>query len=156
MANGSFRATETERVRKRRMPIDLFFRSLADGYGRDSLAIILSGACSDSTLGLKRTKECGGVVFAQEPEDAEYENIPRSAIRTKLVDIVLPAVEIPTIIILEREWSATRTYLISSMRRRGSACELISASRRSSDAPAFSAKNRSGVDIPAHFDELQT
>jgi two-component system, chemotaxis family, CheB/CheR fusion protein len=60
MANGSFRATETERVRKRRMPIDLFFRSLADGYGRDSLAIILSGACSDSTLGLKRTKECGG------------------------------------------------------------------------------------------------
>ena len=46
-------------------------------------------------LGLKRIKECGGIVFAQDPSDAEYDNMPRSAIGTKLVDIVLPVAEMP-------------------------------------------------------------
>ena len=93
MVDGSIKVGEPERVRGRRMPIDLFFRSLADAYGRRAVAIILSGTGSDGTLGLKRIKENGGIAFAQEPADAEYDNMPRSAIATNLVDIVLPASE---------------------------------------------------------------
>ena len=95
IVDGSIKVSEPETVRGRRMPIDLFLRSLADAYGRDAVAIILSGTGSDGTLGLKRIKEKGGLAFAQEPADAEYDNMPRSAIATKLVDIVLPASEMP-------------------------------------------------------------
>ena len=61
IVDGSIKVSEPETVRGRRMPIDLFFRSLADTYGRDAVAIILSGTGSDGTLGLKRIKEKGGV-----------------------------------------------------------------------------------------------
>ena len=59
IVDGSIKVSEPETVRGRRMPIDLFFRSLADTYGRDAVAIILSGTGSDGTLGLKRIKEKG-------------------------------------------------------------------------------------------------
>ena len=103
MAEGFIRVTDSERVRGRRMPIDLFFRSLADGYERHSVAIILSGTGSDGTLGLKRIKECGGIVFAQEPSEAEFDDMPQSAIETGLVDVVLQAADMPAKLVSIRQ-----------------------------------------------------
>jgi two-component system CheB/CheR fusion protein len=67
--------------------IDLFFRSLAEQHG-DGAAIILSGLGSDGAVGIQAIKEAGGLVFAQAPDEAEYDSMPRSAIATGVVDVV--------------------------------------------------------------------
>jgi two-component system CheB/CheR fusion protein len=78
-----------EEPRGRRAPIDQFFRSLADQHG-DGFAVILSGAGSDGSLGVKAIKEGGGLILVQDPEEAEYPSMPRSAIATGIADVVAP------------------------------------------------------------------
>ncbi len=95
MVDGEIRSQEPQRIRGKRVPIDLFFRTLADAYGRHAIAVILSGTGSDGTLGLKRVKENGGIVLAQRPDEAEYDGMPRNAINTNLVDVILPVAEMP-------------------------------------------------------------
>jgi two-component system CheB/CheR fusion protein len=72
-----------------RLPVDYFFRSLAHDQGASSVGIILSGTGSDGTLGLKTIKEAGGITFAQEPESAKFDGMPRSAIDSGWVDFSL-------------------------------------------------------------------
>ncbi|MGO9544200.1 MAG: CheR family methyltransferase, partial [Rhodomicrobium sp.] len=79
--------------RGRRSPIDQFFRSLADQHG-DGFAVVLTGAGSDGTVGAKAIKEAGGLILVQDPNDAEYPSMPRSAIATGLADVVLPVREL--------------------------------------------------------------
>lgn len=75
--------------RGQRTPIDTFFRSLAGQHG-DGFAIILTGAGSDGAIGLRAVKEAGGIILIQDPTEAEYGSMPRSAIATGLADFVLP------------------------------------------------------------------
>ena len=75
-------------------PIDIFFTSLAEEKKESSVAIVLSGTGSDGTNGIKAVKERGGLVIVQDPENAKFDGMPRSAIGTNLVDYVLPASEI--------------------------------------------------------------
>lgn len=74
-----------------RTPIDHFFRSLAASGHSDPIAIILSGGGTDGSVGIKDIKEVGGLIMVQQPEDAEYDSMPRAALTTGLVDVVLPA-----------------------------------------------------------------
>jgi|GEM_PF-595819 len=76
-------------------PIDRLFQSLAKQVGNRAVAVVLSGAGSDGTLGVKDIKEAGGIVIVQEPESAVYPAMPRSAIATGSVDLILAAEEIP-------------------------------------------------------------
>jgi two-component system, chemotaxis family, CheB/CheR fusion protein len=85
--------TEFDQPRWQRAPIDIFFRSLAAKRG-DDFAIVLTGAGSDGSLGIKAVKEAGGIILVQEPDEAEYASMPRSAIATGLADFVLPLREI--------------------------------------------------------------
>jgi two-component system CheB/CheR fusion protein len=71
--------------------VDRFFRSLADDQGRNAVGIVLSGTGSDGTIGLRAIIEHGGVAVAQDPEDAEYDAMPQSAIATGLIDFTAPA-----------------------------------------------------------------
>jgi two-component system, chemotaxis family, CheB/CheR fusion protein len=80
---------EFHEPRWQRAPIDLFFRSLA-AQRRDDFAIILSGAGSDGSVGIKAVKEAGGIILVQDPDEAEYGSMPRSAVATGLADFVLP------------------------------------------------------------------
>lgn len=73
-----------------RLPIDHFFRSLAEQERERAIGIVLSGTGSDGTLGLKAIKAHDGMAMVQEPESARYDGMPRSAIATELVDYVLP------------------------------------------------------------------
>ncbi|HXW72025.1 MAG TPA: chemotaxis protein CheB [Methylocella sp.] len=82
-------AAEFDEPRGQRAPIDLFFRSLAEQHG-DGFAIILTGAGSDGTTGVKEVKESGGIILVQDPSEAEYPSMPRNAIATGLADFVLP------------------------------------------------------------------
>jgi two-component system CheB/CheR fusion protein len=78
--DGHLRLTDLEPERGKRVAVDLFFRSLADTHGPHAAAIVLSGADGDGTLGLKRIKERGGLTIAQDPDEAQHINMPRSAI----------------------------------------------------------------------------
>jgi two-component system, chemotaxis family, CheB/CheR fusion protein len=73
--------------------IDVFFRTLGEAHRERAVGIVLSGMGSDGTLGLRRIKECGGVSFAQSPDDAEYDTMPSNAIASGAVDFVLPAAQ---------------------------------------------------------------
>ncbi|MFZ1922424.1 MAG: chemotaxis protein CheB, partial [Xanthobacteraceae bacterium] len=75
--------------RGQRAPIDLFFRSLADQLG-DGFAVVLSGAGSDGTIGVRAVKGAGGIILVQDPNEAEYSSMPRSAIATGVADFILP------------------------------------------------------------------
>ena len=67
-----------------------------DGLRRaHAVCVILSGTGSDGSLGLKAVKENGGFVIAQDPDEAGYDGMPRSAIATGAVDLVLPVAKIP-------------------------------------------------------------
>lgn len=95
MIDGSLHLEEPETEASRRVPIDHFFRTLADTHDRQAIAIILSGTGSDGSLGIKRIKEYGGTIFVQDPQDAEFDGMPRSAIATGLADFVLPVAAMP-------------------------------------------------------------
>ena len=82
-----------------RLPFDFLLHSLAEEFGTRAICVILSGTGADGSLGLKSVKEAGGLVIAQEPEDAGFDGMPRSAIKTGAVDLVLPAAEIPAAIV---------------------------------------------------------
>jgi two-component system CheB/CheR fusion protein len=82
-------------TRGMRLPIDFFFRSLAQDQQEHSIGVILSGMGADGTLGLRAIKENAGVVLVQEPATAKFDSMPRSAIDAGLADIVAPVDELP-------------------------------------------------------------
>jgi two-component system CheB/CheR fusion protein len=86
-------ATAFDEPRGHRMPIDTFFRSVAERLG-DGFAVVLSGAGSDGAIGARAVKETGGIILVQDPNEAEYGSMPRSAIATGVVDFVLPVDEL--------------------------------------------------------------
>jgi two-component system CheB/CheR fusion protein len=72
------------------LPIDLFFRSLAEDLGERAIGIILSGAGSDGARGIRDIHEAGGLVLCQDETSAYFDGMPRSARETGIVDFVLP------------------------------------------------------------------
>jgi two-component system CheB/CheR fusion protein len=76
-------------------PIDALFQSLAEEEGPAAVCILLSGAGSDGTLGLRAVKESGGMAMAQTPESARQDSLLRSAIGTGVVDHVLNPEDMP-------------------------------------------------------------
>ena len=91
LMNGTLHLLEPTLARGIRLPIDFFFRSLAQDQRDRAICIVLSGTGSDGTLGVRAVKGEGGMVMAQTPETTEYDGMPRSAIATGMVDFVLPA-----------------------------------------------------------------
>ena len=77
------------------LPIDFFFKALADDRREDAVCVVLSGMGADGTLGLQAIKAFGGLVAAQDPTSAKFDSMPRHAIETELVDIVASAAELP-------------------------------------------------------------
>ena len=78
-----------------RLPINFFFRSLANDQHERAVGVILSGMGSDGTLGLRAIKEKAGRSLVQSPESAKFDSMPCSAINAGLADIVAPAQELP-------------------------------------------------------------
>jgi two-component system CheB/CheR fusion protein len=95
MVDGAITLVEPEQSLGRRVPVDLLFRTLGDVYGKNAVCVVLSGTGTDGTLGLKRVKESGGIAIVQDPAEAEFAEMPRSAIETHLADVILPVSEMP-------------------------------------------------------------
>ncbi len=77
------------------LPIDVFFRSLADDQGDKAIGIILSGTGSDGVRGLRAIKESGGISLVQSIESARFDGMPRAAISSGLADFVLTPEQMP-------------------------------------------------------------
>lgn len=90
LINGALQLFEITALRGQNMPIDFFFRSLAEDKHEEAICIILSGSGSDGNLGLRAIKKQGGLVICQSPETADYDGMPKSAISTGLVDLQIP------------------------------------------------------------------
>jgi chemotaxis methyl-accepting protein methylase/PAS domain-containing protein len=93
--HGTLQLLEPTAARGLRLPIDFFFKHLAEDRKERSIAIILSGMGSDGTLGVSAIKEKLGMVMAQDIRSAKADGMPRSAIGTGLVDYVAPVEELP-------------------------------------------------------------
>jgi len=81
------------------LPIDIFFRSLANEKGKNGIGIILSGTGSDGALGTRAIKETGGMIMVQDEATAKFDGMPRSSISTGVVDFILPPDKMPEVLL---------------------------------------------------------
>jgi two-component system, chemotaxis family, CheB/CheR fusion protein len=88
--HGKLYLTEQNMGHGLNLPIDIFFRSMAEDLGERSIGVVLSGTGSDGTLGIRAIKGAGGMVMVQDENTAKFDGMPRSAISTGLVDYILP------------------------------------------------------------------
>ena len=95
VGNGALHLSQPQARHGARLPFDFLLHSLAAECGARAICVILSGTGADGSLGLKAVKERGGLVIAQDPDEAGYDGMPRSAIMTGAVDLVLPVAKIP-------------------------------------------------------------
>ncbi len=92
--NGYIALTTDEKVNWSRPSIDVLFESAAYAWREKLIALILSGANSDGTEGLRTIKKLGGIALAQDPGTTEYPAMPWSAINAGVVDEILTLHEI--------------------------------------------------------------
>ena len=79
----------------RGVTIDRFFETLSEAHGKHAFSVVLSGTGSDGTNGAKSVKAAGGVTFAQDPSEAEYDSMPRNAISSGAIDFVMTSNAMP-------------------------------------------------------------
>ena len=94
VAHGALQVTPPQARHGARLPFDFLLHSLGAEFGPRAICVVLSGTGADGTLGLATVKENGGTVIAQDPEEAAYDGMPRSAIATGAVDMVLTVANI--------------------------------------------------------------
>ncbi len=96
--NGQIELTRGPRENGHRPAIDPMFRSAALAYGPRVAGVILSGALSDGAAGMEAVKMRGGIAIVQDPDEALYAGMPRSALEQVAVDYTLPLQEIAALL----------------------------------------------------------
>lgn len=86
IADGKLLLTDRDPAPAFTLPIDMFFRSLADDFGPRSIGIVLSGTGTDGTRGVLEIKKSGGLVLVQTPASSKFDGMPRSAVGTGVAD----------------------------------------------------------------------
>ena len=105
LGGGALHVSPPEARHGLRLPFDHLLHALAAEYGAGGIAVVLSGTGADGSLGVRAVKERGGLVIVQDPDEAAYDGMPRSAIATGVVDRVLKLREMP-LALAERARSA--------------------------------------------------
>ncbi len=95
ISGGLLQLSESPKHRGWQTSIDFFLRSLAKDQGELAIGIVLSGTGSHGALGIREIKLAGGIVMAQDPKTAEYNQMPQNAIDTGIIDCVLPPDQMP-------------------------------------------------------------
>ena len=116
ISGGRLLLSERDRQQELTLPIDVFFRSLAQDCGSRAVAIVLSGGGSDGSRGICHVREAGGLVLAQDLESAQFDGMPKAAMETGAVDRTLRPEDMP------------RTLLEHAQRQRDRAPESAGAS----------------------------
>lgn len=92
---GKFKLSEMPRYYGSDMPIDHFFKSMADDYKEMAIGVVLSGMGMDGTLGLRAIKNGMGLTIAQDPGTSAYDSMPLNAIDFGVVDVIAPVEQLP-------------------------------------------------------------
>ncbi|HUG68374.1 MAG TPA: chemotaxis protein CheB [Pirellulaceae bacterium] len=93
--NRTLHRMETGDATSPKLPIDYFFRSLAEDQQEQAICIVLSGTGTDGTLGLKAIKGASGMAMVEQPQSAKYAGMPSSAIATGQADYILAPAAMP-------------------------------------------------------------
>jgi len=99
IADGALHLSKRQQSHGARLPLDHLLKTLAEDCGSLAGCVILSGTGADGSLGLTAVVEADGLVIAQEPKEAGYDGMPRSAIATERVDLILPIAKMPKALI---------------------------------------------------------
>jgi two-component system chemotaxis response regulator CheB len=149
---GQARIVHGPRENRHRPAIDPLFRSAARGYGPRVLGVILTGTLDDGTAGLQAIKQLGGVAIVQDPQDALYPGMPRSALENVAVDYCLPLAEIAPLLVrlaLEPAGEAGAPAVPGQMAQEMNVTEMAMDAMTGDDPPgvpsAFSCPECGGV-----------
>ncbi len=95
VVDGALHLAPPAEPRGMRLPINVLFSSLASACGDKAIGVVLSGMGTDGTLGLQAIKAVGGLTAVQQPDTAQSDAMPNSAISAHCADIVAPPEELP-------------------------------------------------------------
>ena len=99
IAGGKLLLSEKSRDQELSLPIDLFFRSLAQDCGARAVAIVLSGGGSDGSRGIRAVHDAGGLVLVQDVDSAQFDGMPKTARDAGVADHLLPPHEMPRMLL---------------------------------------------------------
>jgi len=95
---GEMLVTRGPRENGFRPAVDVLFRTAARVYGPRVVGVVLTGGLDDGTVGLIHIKNEGGLAVAQDPSEAVFPSMPRSAVENVNVDYVVPVAEMPALL----------------------------------------------------------
>src|SRR6187402_2747845 len=99
ISGGRLLLSERDRDQELTLPIDVFFRSLAQDCAGRAIAVVLSGGGSDGSRGIRAVHEAGGLVVVQDVESAQFDGMPKTAREAGVADYVLPPQDMPGVLI---------------------------------------------------------
>jgi two-component system CheB/CheR fusion protein len=99
ISDGRLLLSERDLEQELTLPIDVFFRSLAEDCGERAIAVVLSGGGSDGSRGIRAVHECGGLVVIQDVESAQFDGMPKTARDAGVADCVLPPQDMPRVLL---------------------------------------------------------
>jgi two-component system CheB/CheR fusion protein len=99
VSGGRLLLSERDHQQELSLPIDVFFRSLAQDCGTRAVAIVLSGGGSDGSRGIRDVHEAGGLVLVQDVESAQFDGMPRTARDAGVADRVLAPQDMPRVLL---------------------------------------------------------
>ena len=103
VSDGRLRLSPPKARRGARLPFDFLLHSVAKEFGPRATCVVLSGTGRDGSTGLRSVVDQGGRVFAQDPREAEYDGMPRSAIDTGAKVVVLPAARLAEAVVEKKD-----------------------------------------------------
>jgi two-component system, chemotaxis family, protein-glutamate methylesterase/glutaminase len=148
--DGELRVLHGPRENRHRPAIDPLLRSAARVFGRRALGVVLSGLQDDGSAGLYAIKQRGGITVVQDPEDADWKDMPSHAIEYVEPHYVLPAVDISQVLVRFTEEQGNG---VPMAKKTSSSRELV---RRNGQHKSLSASSTSQPDANrdvAYFDE---
>ncbi|MGE3768318.1 MAG: chemotaxis protein CheB [Kofleriaceae bacterium] len=98
ISDGRLLLSERDPQQELTLPIDVFFRSLAQDCGRHAIAVVLSGSGSDGSRGIRDVHDAGGLVVVQDIDSAQFGGMPRTAFETGIADWILPPQQMPRVL----------------------------------------------------------
>jgi two-component system CheB/CheR fusion protein len=103
IAGGRLLLSDRSRQKELTLPIDVFFRSLAQDCGSRAVAIVLSGGGSDGSRGIRDIREAGGLVLVQDVDSAQFDGMPKTARDAGVAQWVLSPQDMPRVLVEHRE-----------------------------------------------------